>query len=152
MKRRQFIAGAGVLLGAACAPTGSAADDESAVKQLIKDVYSVFYGDRNRRKYRSLLTEDYLLLEKGEILDVEGEAKLMPAPGSDYRRTDAFDFRSIKFHGDTAYAVYFVKSKIVDTEHGVRNGDWLESAILRRDGKGWRVALLHSTQIVKPGA
>ena len=152
MNRRQFIAGAGVLLGAACAPSVSAADDASAVKQLIKDIYSVFYRDRDRQKYRSLLTEDYLLLEKGEILDVEGEAKLMPAPGSDYRRTDAFDFRSVKLHGDTAYAVYFVKSTIVDKGHGVRNGEWLESAILRRNGKGWRVALLHSTMIPKPGA
>ena len=29
-------------------------------------------------------------------------------------------------------------------------GEWLESAILRRYGKRWRVALLHSTWIAKP--
>ena len=70
MKRRKSIATAGVLLGGAYAQKMIAADDASAVKQLINDIYSVFYRDRDIQRYRSLLTEDYLLLEKGEILDV----------------------------------------------------------------------------------
>jgi ketosteroid isomerase-like protein len=76
----------------------------------------------------------------------------MPAPQSAYKRTDAFDFRSVKVHGHTAYAVYFLKSEITDKNNGSRNREWLESAILRRSGAGWRIALLHSTKIVKPGA
>ena len=150
MKRREFIAGTGVLIGAACAPSVSAADDAAAVKQAVNDCYSVFYVSLDKQKYRSLLTEDYLLLEHGELLDVEGDIALMPAPDSGYKRTDAFDFRSVKVHGDTAYAVYFLKSKITD-KNGTHNGEWLESAILRRSGKGWRIALLHSTRIVKSG-
>ena len=152
MKRREFIAGTGMLLGATCALSASAADDSAAVKQVVRDVYSVFYENRDKQKYRLLLTEDYLLLEKGEILDVEGDLALMPAPGSDYKRTDAFDFRSVKIHGDTAYAVYFLKSEITDKKNGTRNAEWLESAVLRREGKRWRMALLHSTRITKPGA
>jgi ketosteroid isomerase-like protein len=153
MKRREFIAGTGMMLGATCVPSASAAaDDSAAVKQVVRDVYSVFYVNRDKQKYRSLLTEDYLLLEKGEILDVEGDLALMPAPGSDYKRTDAFDFRSVKIQGDTAYAVYFLKSEIKDKKNGTRNAEWLESAILRRYGKRWRMALLHSTRITKPGA
>jgi hypothetical protein len=65
MKRRRFISEAGSLRGVACAAgSASAADEASAVKQLIQDVYSVFYGDRDRQKYRSLPTEDYLLQGK----------------------------------------------------------------------------------------
>jgi ketosteroid isomerase-like protein len=152
MKRREFIAGRGMLLGATCAPSVWAADDSAAVKQIVQDVYSVFYRDRDKKKYRLLLTEDYLLLEKGEILDVEDDIALMPAPGSDYKRTDAFGFRSVKIDGDAAYAVYFLKSEITDKKNGTRNAEWLESAILRRSGSGWRMALLHSTRIVKPNA
>ena len=148
MKLREFIAGTGALIGAACAPSVSAADDAAAVKQAVNDVYSVFYVSLDKQKYRSLLTEDYLLLEHGELLDVEGDIALMPAPDSGYKRTDAFDFRSVKVHGDTAYAVYFLKSKITD-KNGTHNGEWLESAILRRSRTGWRIALLHSTRIVK---
>ena len=64
--------------------------------------------------------------------------------------TDGFDFRSVKVLGDTGYAVYFLKSKITDQKDGPRTKEWLESAVLRRVGGGWRVALLHST-VVKAG-
>jgi hypothetical protein len=76
----------------------------------------------------------------------------MPAPESNYKRTDAFDFRSVKIHSDIAYVVYFLKSEIKDNKNGIRNREWLESAILRRAGIAWRIALLHWTRLVKPGA
>lgn len=150
MKRRDFIAGTGMLAGAVYTSTVLAVEDDSAVQQAVKDVYSVFYVERDKQKYRSLLTEDYLLLENGEILDIEGDLGLMPSPDSDYKRTDAFDFRLIKIHGDTAYAVYVLKSEITDKQKGNRNLEWLESAVLRRSGARWLMALLHSTRIIKP--
>lgn len=124
------------------------------MKQVIRDSYSVFYTDRNKQKYRSLLTADYLLLEKGEILDVEGEDAMMPAPGSDYKRADTFDFRRVNVHDDVAYVVYIVESTITNPTKPSQNGvwQWLESAVLRRTGTRWRVALLHSTQITKARA
>ena len=100
------------------------------------------------------MTEGYLLLEKGEILDAEGDMALMPAPGDDYKRTHAFDFRRVNVQDDTAYVVYVVKSEITNKKKESQNGvwQWLESAILRRSGKRWRIALIHSTQIAQPRA
>lgn len=129
----------------------SAADDAMAVKQAITDVYSTFYVDFDKQKYRTLLTEDYLLLEQGKLLDIEGDLALMPARDSGYRRTDAFDFRLVKIHGEIAYVVYFLKSEITD-KNGTRNREWLESAILRRSGTRWLMALLHSTRMMEPGS
>jgi ketosteroid isomerase-like protein len=151
VKRREFIAGTGILLGTTCAPSVSAADDAAAVKQTVKDVYYVFSVSLDKKKYRSLLTEDYLLLENGEILDIDGDIALMPSPDSGYKRTDNFDFRSVKVQGNIAYVVYFLKSEITDKKNGTRNREWLESAILRRSGERWRMALLHSTRIAKQG-
>lgn len=56
----------------------------------------------------------------------------------------------MKVQGNIAYLVYFLKSEITDKKDGTRNREWLESAILRRSVKGWRMALLHSTRIIKP--
>jgi ketosteroid isomerase-like protein len=151
MKRREFIAGTGMLIGSACAPSVLAADDDAAVKQAVEDFYSVYYVNLDKKKYRSLLTEDYLLLEDGQIMDADADIALMPAPDDGYKRIDKFDFRSVKLYGDIAYAVYFLKSEITDKKNGARSREYLESAILQRSGKGWRVALLHSTKIVKPG-
>ncbi len=150
MIRREFIAGAGMLVGAAYAPNVPAAvDDAAAVKQTIVDIYAAFSGF-DKQKYRPFLTEDYLLLENGELLDIEGDVAMMPTPESGHKRSDAFDFRSVKVHGDTAYLVYFLKAEISDKKNGTRNREWLESAILRRSATGWCIALLHSTRIVKP--
>ena len=164
MKRREFIAG--MAIGSVCTPRLSTVDaakkkfavelplldDAAAIKQAVKKVYSVFYVDQDKKKYRSLLADDYLLLENGEILNIEGDIGLMPSPDSGYKRTDAFDFHSVKVQGNFAYAIYFLKSEITDNKNGTRNREWLESAILRRSEKGWLMALLHSTRIVKPAA
>lgn len=150
MRRGEFIASAGVLFAAAYAPGAWSADDEAAVKQSVEGVYAAFSAF-DKQKYRALLTEDYLLLENGELLDLEGDVAMMATADSGQRRVDAFDFRSVKVHGETAYAVYFLKSEITDKK-GARNLEWLESAILRRAGSGWRMALLHSTRIAKAGA
>ncbi len=150
MKRRQFVAAAGVLLGAGCAKAISGVDDDAAVKQVMSDYYGVFYRELDKAKYRSLLTDDYLLLENGEIFDADGDIASMPAPGSGYQRTDAFTFRTIRFQGDTAWAVYFLDSDVTEGKEGLRKLKWLESAILQRAGSAWRVAILHSTRITKP--
>ena len=123
--------------------------DTTAVKEAITKAYAA-YSALDAQKYRALLTEDYLLLENGELLDIEGDVAMMPAPDSGYRRTYMFDFRSVKIHDDIAYIVYFLKSQIKD-RNGSRNREWLESAILRHSGAGWRIALLHSTRITKSG-
>ena len=66
-----------------------------------------------------------------------------------FRRTDAFDFKSVTIEGTLAYAVYFLASEITDEKRRVQRR-WLESAILRRSGDRWLLALLHSTRIETP--
>jgi ketosteroid isomerase-like protein len=127
-----------------------AGDDEEAVKQAVKNYYYLYFVKMDKNEYRSILTEDYLILENGELLDAEGDIALMPEPDSSYERTDTFDFRYVKIEGDIAYTVYFLKAEIKDKTNGTINKEWLESTILRRSGDGWKIALLHSTRITKP--
>ena len=150
MKRRQFIARSGLFIAAASVSDVLAADDEAVIKRIVQDSYDVFYIKMDQKKYRSMLTEDYRLLENGEIFDAIGDIAFMPKPEDNYRRTDTFDFRSVKIQGDFAYTVYFLRSDITDNKKGHRAVDFLESTILRRNGNNWRIALLHSTRLVKP--
>ena len=150
MKRRQFIARSGVFLAAASVSDVLAADGEAVIKRIVQDSYDVFYMKMDQKKYRSMLTDDYRLLENGEIFDANGDIAFMPKPEDNYRRTDTFDFRSVKIQGDFAYTAYFLKSDITDNKKGHRAVDFLESTILRRNGNNWRIALLHSTRLVKP--
>jgi ketosteroid isomerase-like protein len=148
MKRRKIILG--LLIISLCTLTVWAGDDEEAVKQAVKNYYYLYFVKMDKNEYRSILTEDYLILENGELLDAEGDIALMPEPDSSYERTDTFDFRYVKIEGDIAYTVYFLKAEIKDKTNGTINKEWLESTILRRSGDGWKIALLHSTRITKP--
>ncbi len=149
MERREFVAGAGMLLAAGHAPRLHSVDDAAAVKQAVADVYAAFSGF-DEQKYRALLTDDYQLLENGELLDLEGDVAMRATPDSGHQRTDACDFRSVKIHDDIAYAVYFLKSEIRD-RNGTRNREWLESTILRRPGTGWRWRCCTRPESPSPG-
>lgn len=149
VKRREVFAAAAVLAITACVPSARSVDDAAAVQQAIKDNYAAYSGF-DEQKYRATLAADYVLLEHGELIDREGDVANMAKPGTGHWRTDDFDFRSVKIHGDIAYAVYLLKSEIHDDIKGTRHREWLESAILRRSEGTWRMALLHSTRIATP--
>jgi ketosteroid isomerase-like protein len=150
MKRREFIGTTAMVIGTTLIPEVLAADELSTLKRVVVDYYKVYYLDLDKKKYRSLLTDDYVLLENGEIQSLEKDISLMPTPRDDYQRKDSFDFQSAKVHGDVAYLVYFLKSDIRDKKEGSLRREFLESMIMRRDlGSNWRIALLHSTMLSK---
>lgn len=93
MKRREFIVGSGLLIGAAFVPGAAAAasGDEESVKQLVRDYYSEYFVIREKKKYRELLTDDYLLLENGELIDADADIAAMPAAISSALTTSTFD-------------------------------------------------------------
>jgi ketosteroid isomerase-like protein len=140
----------GLIIISLCTITVWAGDDEEAVKQAVKNYYYLYFVKMDKDAYRSILTDDYLILENGELFDADGDIALMPDPDSGYERTDIFDFRSVKIEGDLAYTVYFLKADITNNAKGTIHKEWLESTILRRSGEGWLIALLHSTRIKNP--
>jgi len=99
-------------------------------------------------KHKRYCTGDYLLIENGEIWNMEMEA-------ADYQkkanriisRNDYFDFKYVKIVDNTAYAVYSLKSEITEKEKlTIRH--WNESTIFRKVDGSWKIALIHSTPIV----
>ena len=126
-----------------------ASNEELAVREAIRENYATYSG-YDEPRYRATTTDDFLLLEQGELVDREGDVANMPKPGTGFKRTDQFEFNTVKIIGDVAYAVYVLKSDITDDARGTRIREWLESAILRREGSRWKMALLHSTRVTHP--
>ena len=154
MNRRNFVAST---LVAALTPAETAlANDEGsaeveAAKRTIVDWYRAFADPGvDRGHYSAFMTDDYLLLENGELLDKAGDLALRDSLPADLTRTDRFDFRRVTVNGDRADLVYFLASDLDDATDGPRHRRWLESAVLRREGGEWRCALLHSTRIGPP--
>jgi len=151
MERRMFL---GVAAGLAMIPAAARAASPvqaAELKQRIIEWYRAFGNPRvDRAYYRSFMTDDYFLLENGELLDVAGDMAMLGALPADHVRTDKFDFRHIWVDGDVAYLVYFLASETNDSKNGPRSRRWLESAVLRRIDGQWRAAVLHSTRINPP--
>lgn len=153
MNRSQFLTGAGALLGTALFPAAARAattEESEIIKQIARDYFFTFFNLQDKAKFRAMLTDDYLILEHGELLDLAGDLALMPGPADEYKRTDSFDFHQVRIHGDTAWSVYTLRSDITDKKKGPRHREYLESMIMRRTADRWLVALLHSTRLTAP--
>ena len=135
-----------------CTATGAlqaaAPGAEAAVKQTLTRYYDAF-GRLDAKTYRTLVTPDYVLLENGEVMDLEADIAGMPSGPQTPTRKDTLAFRSVRVSGDVAYAVYVLTAEITDAS-GTQRRRWLESAVLRRTGTAWRIAVLHSTSIRTP--
>jgi ketosteroid isomerase-like protein len=150
MNRRDFVGTTGSLMAAGYALPRSGHDETAAIRRAVETYYAT-YRALDKTKYRACLTDDYLLLESGELMSTSEDLAIMTAdaaPGNGYQRADSFDFRTVRVQGDLAYAVYFLSSDISDRQ-GPRHREWLESMVLRRSGTGWRTALLHSTRVAE---
>ena len=119
-------------------------NDSTEIIQVLKEDYKTMVT-HNINKHRRFCTDDYLLIENGEIWNMEREA-------IDYKkkeqrvieRNDYFDFKYIRTEGNIAYAVYGLTADI--TENGtLTRRHWNEGTIFR---KAWKIALIHSTPIV----
>ena len=120
--------------------------DSMDIIQLLQDDYKTMVSS-DIKKHKGYCTNDYLLIENGEIWNMEKEAEYYKQNAQRViEHSDNFDFKYLKISGNTAYAVYNLKSGI--TENGkLTQKNWNESAIFRKiDGK-WKIALIHSTKI-----
>lgn len=150
MMRLCWSAVAWALVTAPHVGAAQAGDEAANVQQAIQDNYAAYSGF-DEAKYRATTTDDFILLENGELIDREGDVAGMPKPDIGFQRKDHFTFNSVKVEGDLAYAVYTLNSEIYDDVKGARSREWLESAILRRADGRWKMALLHSTRVSQPG-
>lgn len=121
-------------------------NDTAAIIQLLKNDYSTLLS-MDVKKHMSNCTEDYLLIEDGDFLNLEAEAKwYKDKANKPTDRKDNFDFKYIRIDGNAAYAIYNLKSDITkDGKPSQKN--WNESVVFRKMNGEWKIALIHSTPV-----
>src|SRR5215204_5785099 len=87
-------------------------NDTTFIIQLLKNDYATMLS-MDLKKHISNCTEDYLLIEAGDIWNMETESKWYQDAGNKVTdRKDKFDFKHIRIDGNVAYAVYNLRSDI----------------------------------------
>ena len=122
--------------------------DSLAIVQLIIDDYKTM-GTWNLKKHIENATERYLLIEKGEILNLKMEGEYFKSNAHrKIDRKDFFNFRYVRINGNFAYVVYNLKSDILENGK-LKTWTWIESVIVRKIKGNWKIELIHSTSIDK---
>ncbi|GEO07527.1 nuclear transport factor 2 family protein [Segetibacter aerophilus] len=94
-------------------------------------------------------TKDMIVLESGAIWNLDSlTARLAPLKKTDFKRTNKLDFIKTEVKANTAW-VYYNNTAEMLINGKPRNANWLESAVLVKEGNDWKIKLLHSTT-VKP--
>ncbi len=126
----------------------STAKDEELLKQLIVDSFQDILSDNKKEKLGDYYTNDFLLLENGEVWDLEiirgymdQAAEMDELP----ERINSFIFVNIKISGDMAWLAYHNMASFEMNGEVLGQMNWLESATAIRTPAGWRLEMLHST-------
>ena len=121
---------------------------EDQIIELITNSYQAIFSDMELQALDTYCTNDFLLLETGEVWDMEKMRNYLKQAGeenSQVRRINYFDFIEIKIEGKIAWVAYNNKAEFKQGGEVVREMNWLESATAILTDEGWKLQLLHST-------
>ncbi|PRX43141.1 nuclear transport factor 2 family protein [Salegentibacter salegens] len=125
--------------------------NEDQIKDLIENSFQKIFSDMDTQALETYCTPDFLLLETGEVWDMEkmrNYIKKASEQNTQVKRINSFDFIEIKIEGKMAWIAYRNKAEFKSGDRIVREINWLESASAILTEEGWKLQLLHST-IVK---
>jgi ketosteroid isomerase-like protein len=120
---------------------------EQKVQQVVIDLFQAL-SDRDFDKLKANCTTDITILENGISWNLDtleqkiNSTKAIP----DFNRINTIRFLDTRIKGKTAWISYNNQAEVI--RNGKKgNVEWLESVILVKEGKDWKVQLLHSTLI-----
>ena len=95
---------------------------------------------------RSATTDDFQLLEDGEVWDVETLISVIRPGENSYKRRNFFSLINSGKHGDMAWVSYWNRATFT-TPDDVRERVWLESVVLVKEQGDWKAQLMHVTAV-----
>jgi hypothetical protein len=97
-------------------------------------------------RMRSVVTDDFQLLEDGEIWDIDTLISAITPDENPYVRRNFFSLIRAESNNDVGWVSYWNKATFT-TSDGVSERIWLESALMIKDQGEWKLQLLHSTHV-----
>lgn len=131
------------LLKAQLSPT----NDQQKIQQTVINFFESL-SNRDSVSLKSYSTTDITLFEYGRVwtLDTLIRRVIKLNTATDFKRVNSLEFINSSADKNTAWATYNLHSEITRAGKQV-SIHWLESVILVREKKKWRIKVLHSTMI-----
>jgi len=124
--------------------------DKSSIKALIINSFDHIWSELNSNNIDTYYTQDFLLLENGEVWNNEGISNYLnnallnkPIPN----RVNTIEIIEIKVLNGMAWIAYKNHATFSIENKIIRLAYWLESATAILTENGWKLDMLHSTRI-----
>jgi ketosteroid isomerase-like protein len=115
-----------------------------AVQETINTFFKAF-SEGDFKYIQQTSTVDFLLLEQGMIWNLDTlQNKLAKPKPAGYSRKNRFEFFETRITGKRAWVGYHNYADF-ETAAGKRKIHWLESAVLVKEKKSWKLEMMHST-------
>ncbi len=101
-------------------------------------------SERSAEKIREQATSDMLLLEQGEVWNLDTLIHYVTGAREKFDRINSFEFIRTVQQGDIAWVSYHNKAEFIRGDKR-RSIHWLESAVLTRENGRWKIRQMHST-------
>jgi len=102
-------------------------------------------------KLKLQVTKDFMLLEEGEVWNTDSLSTYFePMKKLNITRLNTFKFIKTVITNQTAWTAYFNRADMKRAEQKMAK-EWLESAVLTKEGGIWKIKLLHSTTLKAKG-
>ena len=118
-------------------------------KQEVQQAVIKMFEDLSKRDSASLkfdCTDDVTFYEYGQIWNIDTliNKAITLNTSADFKRVNTFDFINTEADKSTAWVTYRLSSAI--TKEGKEIAiQWLETVVLKKQNKQWKVKHLHST-------
>lgn len=122
-----------------------ATKDMQQVQQAVVNMFQAL-SDRDSLALKSFCTHDITLYEYGQVwnLDTLIRKAITMNQSADFKRSNTFAFLSTTTGNNLAWVTYRLNSAI--TRDGKQTtAEWLETVVLAKEKKQWKVKHLHST-------
>ena len=125
-------------------------EEEQIVKDLIQGVFDDVWGGVDSTKIADYHTDDFIILEHGEIWDndrikqyIRGQLKRENRP----KRINRMEYISVDKYGPSIQVAYNNYAEFMQADTLVGKFQWLESALAIPTENGWRLKMMHSTRV-----
>lgn len=120
--------------------------DSLKILSILKQDYSTL-SSWDFNLHSSLVTDNYLLIENGEVLTLEDDKEYFKQnQNRSLIRNNHFDIILIDISKSNAYVVYKLKSDYIENDTTISK-NWTESAIFKKIDGQWKISLINSTPL-----
>ena len=124
--------------------------EKQIAKDLIQGAFDDLWGGVDSTKISNYHTDDFIILEHGEIWDnnrIKEYMRKQLAEKNRPKRINKMEYISIDKYGESMQIAYYNFAEFIRADTLVGKAKWLESALAVNTEDGWKLKMMHSTWV-----